>query len=88
MEKEDRSQSKVFLYLNSYFKFIDVNMRHTKHFRMELGDYKQEKTNFIAYGVTFENMRKLLKFRAPYTINNLTNFNYKLKLIRDPYEQP
>ena len=40
-----------------------------------------DELDFIAYGVTFENMRKILTLRAPYCINNVTGFDYKLKLV-------
>lgn len=45
-------------------------MKHYKH------EFSADHNDFIVYGVTFENMRKMLTLRAPYTINNMTGFDY------------
>jgi hypothetical protein len=36
----------------------------------------------VAYGVKFENMKKVLIIRAPFVFNNLTDVNYKLRLLK------
>lgn len=36
----------------------------------------------MAYGVKFENMKKVLIIRAPFVFNNLTDVNYKLRLLK------
>jgi hypothetical protein len=43
---------------------------------------KADKDDYVAYGVKFENMRKILVIRAPYVFNNLTDVNYKLRLLK------
>lgn len=37
---------------------------------------KKYPDDFISYGVKFENMRKKLILRAPFTITNLTDVTY------------
>jgi hypothetical protein len=44
---------------------------------------KKVQEDFVGYGVKFENMRKMLVIRSPYTMTNLTDVNYRLRLI-DP----
>ena len=39
-------------------------------------------TDYVAYGVKFENMRKILIIRAPFVFNNLTDVNYKMRLLK------
>mmetsp|Transcript_43263 Transcript_43263/g.41637 ORF Transcript_43263/g.41637 Transcript_43263/m.41637 type:complete len:470 (+) Transcript_43263:964-2373(+) len=63
---------------NLYSVITGVNLRDNKHYRH---DFEDSGVDYIAYGVTFENMRKILTFRNPYTIQNMTCFNYQLKLI-------
>ena len=49
----------------------NISLRDVKHYRH---DFNIIKNDYIAFGLTFENMRKILTFRAPFTINNLTCF--------------
>jgi hypothetical protein len=43
-------------------------------------EFTQNKDDYIAYGVRFSNMRKVLTLRAPYVFINRTDQDYLLKL--------
>lgn len=59
-------------------KVSDFNLRTVKTYKK----YFDKKCNdYVIYGVTLENMRKILTFRAPYTITNMTEFDYKIKFF-------
>lgn len=42
---------------------------------------EKHKDDYIAFGVRFENMKKVLTLRAPNVICNKTDCDYKLKLM-------
>lgn len=56
---------------------ITGNLRELKPF---IHEESSEELDYIVYGVTFLNTRKILTLRAPYCINNVTGFDYRLKL--------
>lgn len=54
-----------------------INLRDIYHYKHQISDIKWD---YIAYGVKFENMRKILTLRAPFVINNNTDIDYKIRL--------
>ena len=54
-----------------------INLRDVYHYKHQLSDSKQD---YIAYGLKFENMRRILTLRAPFVINNNTDTDYKIRL--------
>jgi hypothetical protein len=65
------------------FKIDGLNLRDMRTY---IHDFSATKDDYIAYGVQFENMRKVLNLRQPYVINNRTDSEYMLKLIGDKGE--
>jgi hypothetical protein len=57
--------------------FIAINLRDMVPYQHE---FSRKTYDYIAYGVKFENMRKVLTLRAPYIINNYTDSDYMIKL--------
>ena len=66
------------------FKIDGLNLRDMRTY---IHDFSPVKDDYIAYGVQFLNMRKVLNLRAPYVINNRTDCDYMLKLLTEDGEQ-
>ena len=75
-----RPQFKSKVRLCAVLNIIDINLRNTNFYHHIIDDHNKE--DYVAYGVKLEGMRKVLIVRAPYVFNNLTDVNYKLRLLK------
>jgi len=65
-----------FLYI-----FLDINLRNQNFYHHILNEKNRD--DYVAYGVKFENMRKVLIIRAPFVFNNLTDVTYSMRLLKN-----
>lgn len=61
--------------------FLDINLRNQNFYHHILNEKNRD--DYVAYGVKFENMRKVLIIRAPFVFNNLTDVTYSMRLLKN-----
>jgi hypothetical protein len=57
-----------------------VNLRNQNFYHHFINE--RNKDDYVAYGVKLDGMRKVLIVRAPFVFNNLTDVNYKMRLLK------
>ena len=63
------------------FNGIDVNLKDPNHYHHVYTRGNEQ--DYVGFGIKFQNMKKILLIRSPYTITNMTDTEYQLKILDD-----
>ena len=63
--------------------FSDINLRDINHYHHEFKTNNAFHENYVGYGVKIENMKQVFMVRSPYVMNNMTDLEYFMRILRE-----